>query len=187
MPRSLVGASFLLAALGSAVSAQGDLSTSVNSGPHVAGTPTYGQIVSVSPLFALLGFYTGDIERRVTSTATLGAGGSVFTLGPFGYKSIDLKARYYPAGRALEGLGVGASAGLVRLSADEGGVFSSASAGSGVVVGTDATYTRLSGKRHNIALSVGGGFKRVLRFGGTDVSAAQLTYPTARASIGLAF
>ena len=87
----------------------------------------------------------------------------------------------------FEGVGVGASAGVVRLSADEGGVFSSASAASGVVVGTDATYTRLSGKRHNIALSVGGGFKRVLRFGGYDVSAAQLTYPTVRASIGFAF
>lgn len=187
MPRSLVGASVLLVTLGSAMFAQSDMSTSVTPVPRVVATPTYGQIVSVSPLFALLGFYTGDIERRVTRAATLGAGGSVFTLGPFGYKSIDLKARYYPAGRALEGLGVGASAGLVRLSADEGGIFSSASAGSGVVVGTDATYTRLSGKRHNIALSIGGGFKRVLRFGGYDVSAAQLTYPTVRASIGLAF
>jgi hypothetical protein len=141
----------------------------------------------VSPVFALLGFYTGDIERRVTSNATLGLGGSAFTLGPFGYRSVDLKARFYPAGRALEGLGVGASAGLIRLSADEGGLFSSGSSGSGIVVGTEATFTRLTGKRHNLAFSFGGGLKRVLRFGGYDVSSAQLTYPTVRASIGVAF
>jgi len=184
MPRCLVGASILLVALGPAVSAQADTSTTLNPIPT---KPAYAQIISVSPVFALLGFYTGDIERRVTSTATVGVGGSAFTLGPFGYKSIDLKARYYAGGRALEGLGVGLSAGLIRLSADEGGVFSGPSAGSGIVVGTDATYTRLSGKRRNLALSIGGGLKRVLRFGGYDVSAAQLTYPTVRASIGLAF
>ena len=181
MPRSLAGASLLLAALGSVAPAQSDTTT------RATAQPVYGQIISVSPLFALLGFYTGDIERRVTSSATLGAGGSAFTLGPFGYRSVDLKARYYPGGRALDGLGVGVSAGLIRLSADEGGVFSSASAGSGVVVGTDATYTRLRGKRHNLVVSVGGGVKRILRFGGYDVSAVHLTYPTARASVGLAF
>jgi hypothetical protein len=182
MSRSLMGASLLLAALGSVARAQSETAARAASPP-----PSYGQIVSVSPIFALLGFYTGDIERRVTRSATLGAGGSAFTLGPFGYKSLDLKAKYYPAGRALEGIGVGVSAGLIRLSADEGGLFGSGSAGSGMVVGTEGTYTRLSGKRRNLALSVGGGLKRIMRFGGYDVSSVHLTYPTARASIGLAF
>jgi hypothetical protein len=180
--RSLRGASLALVALATYAQAQETPTAS-----PVPPGPAYNQVISVSPLFALLGFYTADIERRVTEKATLGAGGSVFTLGPFGYRSVDLKARFYPAGRALEGLGVGASAGLIRLSADQGGLFSSPSAGSGIVVGTDATFTRLNGKRHNIAFSIGGGVKRVLRFAGYDVSAAQLTYPTARASIGLAF
>jgi hypothetical protein len=182
MSRSLLGTSVLLVAFGSVARAQNETAT-----PQPSAAPSYGQIVSVSPIFALLGFYTGDIERRVTQAATLGAGGSAFTLGPFGYKSLDLKARYYPAGHALEGVGLGVSAGLIRLSADQGGLFSSASAGSGIVVGTEGTYTRLSGKRHNVALSIGGGLKRIMRFGGYDVSAVHLTYPTARASIGLAF
>ena len=182
MSRSLLGASVLLAALGSAARAQSELV------PRAASTdPSYGQIISVSPLFALLGFYTGDIERRVASVATLGAGGSAFTLGPFGYRSIDLKARYYPAGHALVGASVGISAGMIRLSADEGGVFSSASAGSGLVVGTEGTYTRLTGPNRRVAVSIGGGVKRIMRFAGYDVSAVHLTYPTARASIGLAF
>ncbi len=181
MSRLLCGASLALAALTSSAHAQ------VSATPPADSTPSYGQIISVSPLFALLGFYTGDIERRITSATTLGVGGSAFALGPFGYKSIDAKVRLYPGGRALEGLGVGVSAGLIRLSADQGGLFSSASAGSGIVVGTDATITYLTGKRHNIALSLGGGLKRVVRFGGYDVSTARLTYPTARASIGLAF
>jgi hypothetical protein len=180
--RSLFGASLALAALGPCALAQDTPAV-----PHADSVPRYGQVISVSPVFALLGFYTGDIERRVTSYATLGLGGSAFTLGPFGYKSVDLKARFYPAGRALEGFGVGASAGLIRLSADEGGLFSTGSSGSGMVVGTDATFTRLTGKRHNLAFSIGGGLKRVLRFGGYDVSGAQLMYPTARASIGVAF
>jgi len=182
LSRSLLGASLALAAVGPCALAQDNTRT-----PLTDSLPHYGQIISVSPVFALLGFYTGDIERRVTSATTLGLGGSAFTLGPFGYKSVDLRARFYPAGRALEGFGLGASAGFIRLSADGGGLFSSGSSGSGVVVGTDATFTRLTGKRHNLALSIGGGLKRVLRFGGYDVSSAQLTYPTARASIGLAF
>jgi hypothetical protein len=178
---SVRGASLALAVLTPCAHAQ------VAPAQPVDSTPSYGQIISVSPVFALLGFYTGDIERRITSSTTLGVGGSAFTLGPFGYKSVDVKARLYPGRRALEGLGVGVSAGLIRLSADEGGLFSSPAAGSGIVVGTDATITRLSGKRHNLAFSFGGGVKRILRFGGYDVSAAPLTYPTARASIGIAF
>ena len=61
------------------------------------------------------------------------------------------------------------------------------SAGVLPVVGTEASYTWLTGKRRNLAFSVGGGLKRILRYGGYDVSGAQLTYPTARASMGLAF
>lgn len=182
MSRSLLEASVLLAALGSVVRAQSQPAQSSTS-----AEPSYGQIVSVSPLFALLGFYTGDIERRVTRAATLGAGGSAFTLGPLGYKSVDLKARYYPAGHALVGASVGVSAGLIRLSADQGGIFSSTSAGSGIVVGTEGTYTRLTGPNRQVAISIGGGLKRIMRFGGYDVSAIHFTYPTARASIGLAF
>jgi hypothetical protein len=182
MPRSLLGASVLLATFGSVARAQSEPAT-----PEPSVAPAYGQLISVSPLFALLGFYTADLERRVTHATTVGVGGSAFTLGPFGYRSVDLKARYYPGGRALEGVSLGVSGGLIRLSADEGGLFSSASAGSGIVVGTEGMYTRLSGKRHNVALSVGGGFKRIMRFDGYDVSAVRLTYPTARASIGFAF
>jgi hypothetical protein len=147
----------------------------------------YGQVVSVSPLFALLGFFTGEVERRVTTNATLGVGGSAFTLGPFGYRSVDAKLRFYPAERALDGLAVGVSGGAIWLSADEGGVFASRSSGSGFVVGSEASYTWLTGKRHNLAFSLGGGLKRILRYGGYDVSGAQVTYPTVRASVGVAF
>jgi len=149
--------------------------------------PLHGQVVSVSPLFAILGFFTGEVERRVTTNATLGVGGSAFTLGPFGYRSLDAKVRFYPDERALEGLAVGASAGAIWLSAEEGGVFTGESHGSGIVVGTEASYTWLTGKHHNLAFSFGGGLKRVIRYGGYDVSAVQLTYPTVRASVGFAF
>lgn len=180
MSQRLFVATLLLAASTTSASAQ-------ISPTSVETAPTYGQVVSVSPVFALLGFYTGEIERRVTSNATIGIGGSAFSLGPFGYKSVDGKVRFYPGERALEGLSVGASAGRIWLSADEGGLFSSSSQGSGIVVGTDASYTWLSGRRRNLALSLGGGFKRILRYGGYDVSSVQLTYPTARASVGVAF
>ena len=149
--------------------------------------PLHGQVVSVSPFFAVLGFFTGEVERRVTTTATLGVSGSAFTLGPFGYRSLDAKLRFYPAARALDGLAVGASAGAIWLSAEEGGVFTSESHASGIVVGTEASYTWLTGKRHNLALAFGGGLKRIIRYGGYDVSAVQLTYPTVRASVGVAF
>ena len=183
MSRFLFGASLALVTLAPSAIAQ-VISVPPPSADH---EPTTDQIISVSPFFALLGFYTADIERRVLSNATLGIGGSVFSLGPFGYRSVDVKARLYPEGRALEGWGVGASAGLIRLSAEEGGMFSSESSGSGIVVGTDATYTRLVGKGKHLAFSVGGGVKRILRYGGYDVSSVQLTYPTVRASVGFAF
>ena len=76
---------------------------------------------------------------------------------------------------------------MIWLSAEEGGLFSADSRGSGIVLGTEASYTWLTGKRRNLAFSFGGGLKRVVRYGGYDVSGAQLTYPTVRASLGLAF
>jgi hypothetical protein len=179
MSRLLFGASVVLVAAGSRAHAQ-----RVSDVRPATSKPSFGQTISVSPLFALLGFYTADVERRVISMATLGVGGSAFSLGPFGYKSVDLKARYYPGGRALEGTGLGVSAGMIRLSADEGGIFSSPASGSGIVVGTDVTHTKIHG---NLVLSVGGGVKHILRYGGYDVSRIHLTYPTARASVGVAF
>jgi hypothetical protein len=182
MSRRVIGAGALLVACSSTMSAQFAPPTQPSD-----TAPTYGQVISVSPVFALLGFYTGDLERRVTSNATVGAGGSAFTLGPLGYKSVDAKVRFYPAAHALDGFSVGASAGKIWLSADEGGLFSSGSSGSGIVVGTDASDTWLTGKRQNLAMSIGGGLKRILRYGGYDVSSVQLTYPTVRASVGVAF
>lgn len=155
--------------------------------PAEQALPLHGQVVSFSPIFAVLGFFTGEVERRLTTNATIGVGGSAFELGPFGYRSVDAKLRFYPAERALEGLAVGASGGVIWLSADKGGLFTSESHGSGIVVGTEASYTWLAGSRRNLALSFGGGLKRIIRYGGYDVSAVQLTYPTVRASLGVAF
>lgn len=181
MSRLSLGAGLLLVA-------STDLHARLAATPHGdEPAPAYGQVISVSPLFAMLGFYTGEIERRMTTNATVGLGGSAFSLGPFGYKSVDAKVRFYPAERALEGLGVGASAGMIWLSADEGGLFSSPAEGSGIVLGAEASYTWLTGKRHNLAFAIGGGLKRIVRYGGYDVSSVQLTYPTAKASIGVAF
>ena len=172
----------LLVSLASSAAAQAGVASSDDQ-----NLPLHGQVVSISPLFAILGFFTGEIERRVTTNATVGVGGSAFELGPFGYRSLDAKLRFYPAERALEGLAVGASAGAIWLSADQGGVFTTESHGSGIVLGTEASYTWLAGTRRNLAFSFGGGLKRVIRYGGYDVSAVQLTYPTVRASIGFAF
>ena len=182
MSRRLFGAGALLVACSTTVPAQFAPPT-----PPADTVPAYGQVISVSPVFALLGFYTGEVERRVTSNVTVGVGGSAFTLGPFGYKSVDGKVRFYPAEHALQGLSVGLSGGKIWLSAEEGGLFSSSSAGSGIVLGSDASYTWLTGKRRNLAFSMGGGLKRIIRYGGYDVSSAQLTYPTVRASVGVAF
>ncbi len=179
--RVLLGASLLLVSTASVHAQQPGIV------PADDSLPRHGQVVSVSPLFAMLGFLTGEFERRVTTNTTLGVSGSAFELGPFGYKSVDAKVRFYPAERALEGFAVGLSGGAIWLSADEGGLFSAGSQGSGVVLGTEASYTWLTGKRHNLAFSLGGGLKRIVRYGGYDVSAAQLTYPTVRASLGLAF
>lgn len=149
--------------------------------------PSHGQVISISPLFAIFGFYTAEVERRIGTSATLGVGGSAFTLGPLGYRSLDAKVRFYPAERALEGFAVGLSAGKIWVSADEGGLFAARSLESGIAVGSEAMHTWLTGKRRNVALSIGGGLKRIVRYGGYDISAVQLTIPSVRANIGIAF
>ena len=150
-------------------------------------SPSPKNMISVSPLFAVLGFYTGEIERALGHGLSAAVGGSAFALGPFAYRSLDLKLRYYGEGTALRGFAVGVTAGMVGVGAGEGGVFSKGISARGIAVGTETSFTRYRGRNRNFAMTFGGGVKRILRFAGRDVSAARLTLPTARASVGIAF
>lgn len=151
------------------------------------GSPPLKHMISFSPLFAVLGFYTGEIERAVAHGLSAAVGGSAFSLGPFAYRSLDLKLRYYGEGTALRGFAVGVTAGVVGLGAGEGGAFAKGISARGFAVGTETSFTRYRGRNRNIAMTFGGGVKRLLRFAGRDVSGARLTLPTARASVGIAF
>ena len=144
-------------------------------------------VVAASPLFAMLGFYTAEYERALPPRASIALGGSSSAIGPFSYRSADAKVRFYPGERVLEGFSVGVSAGMIGVSSSTVPRGSGGFSTSGVAVGTEVGYSWLMGRRGNLAVGVGGGFKRIVRLAGHDVSGLHLTLPTMRASFGIAF
>ena len=144
-------------------------------------------VLAASPILAMLGFFTAEYERSITPTASVAVGGSTSAIGPFSYRSADARVRVYPAARPFEGLSVGASAGAIGVASSTVPRGSDGFSTRGIAVGTEASYGWLVGRRRNFALAVGGGFKRIVRLGGHDVSGLQLTLPTVRASFGIAF
>ena len=144
-------------------------------------------VIAASPLFAMLGFYTAEYERALPPSASIAIGASTSAIGPFSYRSADAKVRFYPGERPLEGLSVGASAGAIGVSSSTVPRGSAGFSTRGFAIGTEASYGWLVGKRRNLAVAVGGGFKRIVRLAGHDVSGLHLTLPTMRASFGIAF
>ena len=144
-------------------------------------------LVSANPIGLLFEWYNGEYEHAFNSTTSVAVAASSF--GDFGgwddarYSLVDVIGRYYPAGRALRGFSIGASAGLVNFDEnipsdcfecdDDSGTFAT--------IGVRGDYVWILGRDQRFAVASGIGARRIL--GGGDLEGV----PIIRLSIGYAW
>lgn len=184
--------------LSTPLAAAAPLAAQTDSAAAAATAPAPKLALSLNPIFAMFGVYSGQIERAVGTSTTLSLGGSYWDAGGDGeveggetvdgrvtYVTTDAHLRYYPSGTVLRGFSFGVSGGWTRL----GGDFSTRedeSHGhvSGATFGVELAHNWLLGSRSNVVLSTALGAKRIFIREADNVSAA---YPTARLGLGVAF
>jgi hypothetical protein len=154
------------------------------------------QVLSIQPISSIVGFYSGEYERVVSQSVTLGVGASYLD-NFFGensgddphYLSTEAKLRFYPAAQPLRGFSFGVTAGFTRVSSHETvcdfGCNTTRSTASGPSAGFQLDYSWLLGTKENFAVALGAGGKRL--FISDQDTNATLAYPTARISVGMAF
>jgi hypothetical protein len=157
--------------------------------------PVKNTVLSVQPLSAIIAVYALEIEHAVGQTVTLGAGGTYWSPEFAGqditYTSGDVKLRYYPQGRALEGFAFGMSAGYTNIKDRSKdiifGTGSSEHTASGATLGASLEYNWLLGRNNGFFIGLGAGAKRILAKADEMSDDVKFGYPTARISIGKAF
>ena len=172
MSRLLLPALCVAACLGTAspASAQlhvGLLRTLLTPFPTSGAMPD--QVFSANPVGLAFDFYNFDYELRTTDSVTVGAGASRFG-GRQPYLNGDLFVRYYPSGRAFNGLTLGVKAGMTQFRGGD------RYPGVGIDINQSSTVNE------HIVMSAGLGLKRLVRTTpGIDV------IPTFRFNIGVGF
>ena len=147
-----------------------------------AATPIK-QVLSISPLSLVFGVIGAEYERALGPTQSFGVSGTFYRPEEFYYLSGEVKYRYYPQEKALEGFAVGITGGLTQIGTH--GTTSDKS-GTAASVGFAIDYQWLLGPKKHFAVTLGAGARRLIAFG-TQVDGASLTLPTARISIGRGF
>ena len=152
-------------------------------------------VISIQPLSAIFGVYAVEYEHAIAPTVTFGIGGSYWSDDTDGselkYSSGDIKLRFYPEGRPLQGFSFGGQAGYTsitdRSSADtfSGGTGSKSTA-HGPTIGVALDYNWLLGATKSFYVGLGVGAKKIFA-NADDLGSANLAYPTGRISIGFAF
>jgi hypothetical protein len=149
-----------------------------------AGIPRRN-LISANPIGLLFEWYNGEYERAMSSTASLAIAASRFDFDNETYTAVDGIARYYPSGRALRGLSVGASLGFVDIQDDYDCPFDEAciqEGGTSATLGIRGDYVWIIGRDQVFTVATGLGAKRVLA---DDVGTEFI--PIGRLSIGYAF
>lgn len=149
-------------------------------------------VISFQPLNAMFSVYSAEIEHAVSSSATLGVGGSYWSsnddVGDTKYTSGDVKVRFYPEGHPLQGFSFGGQVGYTSISDNTTDLFggSSKSTAHGATIGVALDYNWLLGASRAFYVGLGVGAKKIFA-NSNDIGNATLAYPTARVSIGYAF
>lgn len=141
------------------------------------------QVISISPIGLLFGLLGAEYERRLAPSSSFGVSAQSYANDDFSYLSADLKYRYYPQEKALEGFAVGITGGVTRIGERNQ---SENDSGSAVSLGFALDYQWLLGPRRNFAVILGTGARRLIPIG-TEIDGSSLTLPTARIAIGRAF
>lgn len=127
------------------------------------------QQISANPVGLLIDLFNIDYERRATDSVSIGVGGSTFER----YLNGDVYVRFYPSGRALNGLAFGVKVGLTQVP-DQGSYFG---------YGFDVNKSSILGK--HFYFGYGFGLKRLV---GVDKNDVDLEYiPTLRLNVGIGF
>ena len=158
-----------------------------------SAVPQRSTVISFQPLSAMITLYAGEIEQRVGSKVTLGAGGSHWGYGSdneFKYTSGDLKLRFYPEGHALTGFAFGIQGGYTKVSESWfnqalGGERETHTGGAGTA-GISVDYNLLLGESLTYYVGVGAGAKKLF-IDSEKFRDPTFAYPTARLSLGYAF
>lgn len=156
------------------------------------------QVISIQPLTSMFTVYTGELERKLSASWTVGVGGTFWSKGVDAgdaggadakYTSGDLKLRYYPGATPFDGFSFGGQVGYTRVSgqASDGASGESAEGStSGPSVGVALDYNWLLGASRSFYVGMGMGAK-ALFIDRDAVDGTTVRYPTARVSIGYAF
>lgn len=148
--------------------------------PDVAPPPAgVQQQLSANPFGLMFQWFNCEYERTATRSNTWGASMSFFSLdSDADYVNGAAFWRYYPQGRALNGLYVGGRAGLHRVGVN-------GASGAFFGLGFELGYNWLLGRHKNFMIGTGAGATRL--FGGS-LNGASLTIPTVRlVNVGVAF
>jgi hypothetical protein len=125
-------------------------------------------LVSSNPIGLLFEWYNGEFEHAISSTASIAVAASVFSGNDFDLDDEpamgDVIARYYPAARALRGLSVGLSAGIIRVTEDVCTEFScnSKKKSSSGTIGVRGDYVWIIGRDQHFSVATGIGARRIL-------------------------
>lgn len=183
MFRRLVATAAAVAATFSAVPASAQVSPDA--------VPVRTQVISISPLAAVFGIYTGEYERRFSESISGVIGVSYWSFGDtddnLTFSVVDAKARFYPAGTALERFSIGGIVGFTNFAA-RGGFNGEPSRESvnALNAGIDLNYHWLMGTNNNFFVGTGVGAKRLFFLGG-DSEGITGYLPTGRIAVGYAF
>jgi hypothetical protein len=141
----------------------------------------YSRIISVNPIaLVILGSISVEYEHAFDVNNSWGVSASYHEWSDWTYAALDGKFRYYLQGRALEGLSVGFLVGASRGRDDE-----SDDSGTAVAVGFMVEHQWLLGDDERLAVTVGGGGKRLAYV--DHLPGAPRGLPTIRLSLGWAF
>ena len=155
-------------------------------------------VLSVQPLAAIFTVYSAEIERAISPTLSVGLSGTHWDFhvsedeaggeDELTFQTGDLKLRYYPSGRALQGFAFGGSVGYTRGEEKDATTGATSSAG-GPTLGLLLDYSWLLNERRSFYIGLGVGAKVLFidedEFDDDDDFNPR--YPTARFSVGWAF
>jgi hypothetical protein len=169
------------------------LGAQATTAPAARTGPTY--IIAVNPFLPLAGQFQGEFEARTRDNLSVAASVAHVELWDT-FTSTDLKLRFYPQERALNGFAFSAGAGYGRVRGDSDFcdlrpgtppnefpecVYGNVSR-SGPTFSVEMQYQWLLGTRRSTAISIGGGAKRY--YLGSDKAGLQDYQPTVRLTIG---
>ena len=141
----------------------------------------YSRIMSVNPIaLVILGSISVEYEQAFDVNNSWGVSASYHEWSDWSYSAVGGKLRYYLQGRALDGLSVGVLAGVTTGRDDE-----SDDSGTAVSVGFMVENQWLLGDDERLAVTVGGGGKRLAYI--NHLEDAPRGLPTIRLSLGWVF